>query len=96
MSGGQCQRVAIARAMMKKPQLILADEPTASLNTEYKKEVMDALVKLKTEFGTTVVLVSHETLLLGERHAKNEIDEIIDVKKLNPEKSKIAHQGVAA
>src|SRR3569833_2127439 len=54
LSGGQQQRVALARAVVNKPKLILADEPTANLDRDHGKEVMDLLSQLKKE-GTTVI-----------------------------------------
>jgi putative ABC transport system ATP-binding protein len=60
LSGGQRQRVAIARALAGKPPLILADEPTASLDAETGSQVTGLLKKLSTERGHTVVVVTHD------------------------------------
>ncbi len=59
LSGGECQRVAIARALINKPKLILADEPTGSLDSANEKIVMDILKKISNN-GTTVVIVTHD------------------------------------
>jgi putative ABC transport system ATP-binding protein len=60
MSGGQKQRVAIARALIADPKVILADEPTGALDSTTSKEVMDLLMKVNTELGMTLVIVTHE------------------------------------
>jgi phosphonate transport system ATP-binding protein len=59
LSGGQQQRVAIARALVQEPQLILADEPTASLDPHNTRVVMDALQRINKHFGITVICNLH-------------------------------------
>lgn len=62
LSGGQQQRVAIARAMANDPKLIIADEPTAALDSETTAEIMELFTKMNRERGTTVLLATHDTL----------------------------------
>ncbi len=65
LSGGEKQRVAAARALMMKPDIILADEPTGSLDTQNKKELSELLLKLRKVYGQTILLVTHDKELAG-------------------------------
>jgi len=60
LSGGECQRVAIARAMVKKPQLVLADEPTANLDAANSHNILQTMVKLNKELKTTFIFATHD------------------------------------
>ncbi len=64
MSGGQRQRVAIARALVGEPAMLLADEPTASLDRASGREVVDRMQSLAKEQGTTILLVTHDNRIL--------------------------------
>lgn len=63
-SGGEQQRVALARALAKDPDILLADEPTASLDRATANLLIDDLVRIKTQFGKTLVVVSHDPQLV--------------------------------
>jgi cell division transport system ATP-binding protein len=60
MSGGEQQRVDIARALLNSPKLILADEPTGNLDPETSDEIMQLLFQISKEYGTTVVMATHD------------------------------------
>jgi len=59
LSGGECQRVAVVRALINNPKLILADEPTGSLDRENAQSIAELLLKLNAEFNTALVVVTH-------------------------------------
>ncbi len=64
LSGGQRQRVAIARALVSEPAIVMADEPTASLDKQSGREVVDRMKVLAKEHGTTILLVTHDNRIL--------------------------------
>lgn len=64
LSGGQKQRVAIARALVSRPKLVLADEPTAALDSQSGRDVVQIMQKLAKEQGCTILLVTHDNRIL--------------------------------
>jgi putative ABC transport system ATP-binding protein len=68
LSGGQQQRVAIARALVKKPLIVIADEPTANLDSANGEQVIATMERLNRELGTTFLLSSHDSRVIA--HAK--------------------------
>lgn len=64
MSGGQQQRVAVARALVKKPQLILADEPTANLDSKNGEEVLELMLQLNRETGAAFIFSTHDKMVM--------------------------------
>jgi putative ABC transport system ATP-binding protein len=65
LSGGECQRVAIARAMVKKPSLVLADEPTANLDAKNSHHILQTMEKLNKELKTTFLFATHDDKVIN-------------------------------
>jgi putative ABC transport system ATP-binding protein len=70
LSGGECQRVAIARAMVKKPSLVLADEPTANLDAANSHNILKTMESLNRELKTTFLFATHDEKVIGYLHRK--------------------------
>ncbi len=66
LSGGEQQRVAIARSLINDPKILLADEPTGNLDTKTSRQIVQILSDLNKEQGLTVIMISHEELLLAD------------------------------
>jgi putative ABC transport system ATP-binding protein len=69
LSGGEQQRVSIARAIVKNPKLLLCDEPTGALDFETSRGVLSLLQKVNTQFGTTILMITHNSAIAGMAHA---------------------------
>ena len=65
LSGGECQRVAIARAIVKKPDLVLADEPTANLDAENSHHILKTMKKINEDLGTTFIFSTHDAKVIS-------------------------------
>jgi putative ABC transport system ATP-binding protein len=73
LSGGETQRVAIARALINSPKIIIADEPTAHLDTKLSREFMEIMTRLRGE-GRTVLIASHDPLMCDSAEAERVIE----------------------
>jgi len=81
MSGGEQQRVDIARALLNSPKLILADEPTGNLDPETSDEIMQLLIHIARDYGTSVVMATHDYIVIQKfpaRMVKTEKGRMID------------------
>src|ERR1700761_15343 len=81
MSGGEQQRVDIARALLNSPKLILADEPTGNLDPETSDEIMQLLFQISGDYGTTIVMATHDYRVINKfpaRMVRTERGKVID------------------
>lgn len=81
LSGGEQQRVDIARALLNSPKLILADEPTGNLDPETSDEIMNLLIYIARDYGTTVVMATHDYIVIQKfpaRTVRTENGRLID------------------
>jgi cell division transport system ATP-binding protein len=81
MSGGEQQRVDIARALLNSPKLILADEPTGNLDPETADEIMQLLFQISRDYGTTIMMASHDYRVINKfpaRMLRTERGKVID------------------
>src|SRR3954462_2457752 len=81
MSGGEQQRVDIARALLNSPKLILADEPTGNLDPETSDEIMQLMIHIARDYGTSVVMATHDYIVIQKfpaRMVRTEMGKVID------------------
>lgn len=81
MSGGEQQRVDIARALLNSPKLILADEPTGNLDPETSDEIMQLLIHIARDYGTSVVMATHDYIVIQKfpaRTVRTELGRVMD------------------
>ncbi|KAF0241201.1 MAG: ATP-binding cassette domain-containing protein [Sediminibacterium sp.] len=81
MSGGEQQRIDIARALLNSPKLILADEPTGNLDPETSDEIMQLLIQIAKDYGTTVIMATHDFIVINRypgRMLKTENGRVVD------------------
>lgn len=74
LSGGECQRVAVARALINSPELLLADEPTGSLDTNNAGMLIDMLIRINQEMGVTLVVATHSHAIASRMDVVCQLD----------------------
>ncbi len=91
LSGGQRQRVAIARALVKEPKLVLADEPSANLDSKTSKEVMDVMKRMNEMLKTTFIFATHDPLVMDYASRLLEIKDGLITKDQKKEKNNVSN-----
>jgi len=92
LSGGQKQRVALARALMRKPKILLLDEPFSALDEKLREKLQNYIIKLHNQFNLTTIIVSHSTseiYKLANRVININRGKIVNIKTPKPSKAKV-------
>lgn len=91
LSGGERQRVAIARSLANKPEIILADEPTGSLDSKNGNNILNLLIKLHKEEGVTLIVVTHD---MNVANLADRVIEVFDGKIANAGEDSLLHKKI--
>ena len=91
LSGGERQRVAIARSLANKPEIILADEPTGSLDSKNGNNILNLLIKLHKEEGVTLIVVTHD---MNVANLADRVIEVFDGKIANTGEDSLLHKKI--
>ena len=75
LSGGECQRVAIARSMVKRPEIVLADEPTANLDSKNSHHILHTMKNLNKELNTTFIFATHDEKVMQYLNRKVSLED---------------------
>ena len=75
LSGGECQRVAIARSMVKRPDIVLADEPTANLDSKNSHHILQTMKNLNRELNTTFIFATHDEKVMQYLNRKVSLED---------------------
>ncbi len=75
LSGGECQRVAIARSMVKRPDIVLADEPTANLDSKNSHHILQTMKNLNKELNTTFIFATHDEKVMQYLNRKVSLED---------------------
>ena len=90
LSGGECQRVSIARAMVKRPKIVLADEPTANLDAANSHHILQMMESLNRDLDTTFIFASHDEKVIGYLRRKITLNDgrVIADQPITPQKER--------